>query len=842
MKTISTQLQAANRDVPLDLPIGQSVNEDHSPGIEVEATRSRALIRTAIEAIQSLDAQDLTALQSILQHGSTFGIWHTPQKWSPMQRGDATANVDLRKRIINFLPLEHQQVVRDSHQARDLARAVSATGGEAMTLPSSTARIESILDGAALCLTRYLVLCRIGPAGVGRKGANRPLDPSNVCKIGYSVIPALMAVGVSKWLDDAGGNLSNMGLATVTSSSVLGYFRLVRPEDLTRFSRTQQDQIDLEIRRMRTLADKGLWTDVPAPEKNSTKVTGVSGDALRPSEPKVTVKHLPLPDKFVSDMGSKSLWIIENLGPNLITIGEAMQDIWQRTDDPELKPKIVGWQRRQELKKCLDAFTWRDGSGVPISEPPFRLGLTEYGKNSQKGRNEAKQRADLDDSDVGDLEGAEATRRVGDDSPVERISWPPRTFGDIIGLMGTLQLAHMFVVGLSMGARRSEVLTLKRSCVEYTRNGLPYANGRTYKLIERHDGAVRDWVLPDAAVQAIEQQVRLVALAETIGEQIPERNSVGAPIPPTQPSTHLWAQISSGRTGDRTKILLGFNAALTRYAKTLEMITTPGGQNLHSHRLRKTLARIAALALTEAPKVLMNVFGHKSIEMTLYYILTDKDLQSDIEQVSRELRVIRALNTVQAIVAAEDARDALLKVATCAGMSSDPSARLVLGRYGGPASQMVSNAIKTQRERLHAKGDEWGAGAAQELAMILTLNGKAWQLVRPGVICTKFPGTESGPCNYSVGRPEPSRCRTSCSHRLEEGFLREDVDGSIRDAVAAYKEAGVQGEELTKEFWVGQILAHLRRFDDIHEKWVQDPSVKKLVQEAQANNAEGVSL
>ena len=249
------------------------------------------------------------------------------------------------------------------------------------------------------------------------------------------------------------------------------------------------------------------------------------------------------------------------------------------------------------------------------------------------------------------------------------------------------------------------------------------------------------------------------------------------------------------------------------FARTLCMEEKPGGQLIRPHRFRKTVARLVALALTQAPKVLMDVFGHKSIEMTLYYILSDKDLQSDIEQVSRELRVLRATEAVSAMVAAEEAG----------------SQSLNLGGYGGPAALMVQRAVGIQKTRVHQRGEQWGANSARELAEILTLQGKAWEVVRPGVMCTKMPGTESGSCNKSKGHPEPSKCQTGCNHRLEEAFLREDVDGTIADCVAEFTAAHDSGDELMQALWAGQICAHLPRFKDIQAKWAANSTVQQAL-------------
>jgi hypothetical protein len=377
---------------------------------------------------------------------------------------------------------------------------------------------------------------------------------------------------------------------------------------------------------------------------------------------------------------------------------------------------------------------------------------------------------------------------------------------DVVFLLKLVQMAHFFVVGLSMGARKSELVTLERDCLQQSRNGMPYAEGRTWKLVDRHDGEARDWVLPDVAMQAIEQQVRLVSLLDDIGPAAPRRDvdrSATAPV-------HLWAEIGGGKS-NRTKPMLHTQRPLNAYAKALGMNTEPGGQSLRVHRFRKSIARLAALAMTQAPKVLKDVFGHKNIEMTLYYILTDKDLQVDVERVARELRVMRAKEIVEAMVAAETGQ------------------ALPAGGFGGRAAASVGKAIHVHRDRLHRRGEEWGADSAMELAEILTLQGKAWHLARPGVFCTKFPGTEAGPCNKSKGEPEPARCQSHCSHRLEEPFLRDDVDGSIRDATAAYQEAAERGDELVQALWAAQVRLHVGRFDDLRAKWMQDPVVRSLV-------------
>jgi hypothetical protein len=206
----------------------------------------------------------------------------------------------------------------------------------------------------------------------------------------------------------------------------------------------------------------------------------------------------------------------------------------------------------------------------------------------------------------------------------------------------------------------------------------------------------------------------------------------------------------------------------------------------------------------------MEIFGHRSLEMTLYYILADKELRAEIETVSRELRIMRATTVVEKMVEA------------------DVVAGDELGGYGGPAAASIHKAIEVQRQQMHRQGKDWEISSTAELAELLTLQGTAWEQVRPGVICTKFPG-ESGPCNRSKGRPEPSKCRTDCGHRLEEAFLREDINGAIHDSLAAYAQAIADNESLTASHWAAQIRAHVPRFRDLQKKWMGHPTVKALM-------------
>ncbi|AMV41350.1 hypothetical protein ATN79_01465 [Paraburkholderia caribensis] len=724
---------------------------------EIEVSRNRARLQFPVESLAHLNRLDAAAVQRLLQHGDTFGVWDTRRDWSAPGAPRATLSVDLRKRILHFLP-----------------QALKA---------SPNAWLCSILDDAVLTLVRYFALLRMGPSGKGRDSF-RALGPSSVRTIAFSYAPNLMALGITKRMATLKG--ATEGAATsdtpAPTSSLLSDLTI---DDLATLTVSARPHVLKECRRMEMLRELGLWWDVPVLTDRSLAKT-MTGPALRNERPAPRDPHLPLPDEYVAEMGARGLWLIHDLAPNLFRIGEAFLEIWKETDKSDRVPVTVRDARRVTAREFLETFEWLDSDGRPIEKPPFPLVLPKEKGFSVKGKKP---------------------------QDAEKQRWPPRSHLDFMQLLGAVQSAHLFVGFLGMGGRRSEILSLERTCVVYAPDGRPYANGRTFKLVERHEGELREWLLPDLAVMAFEQQVRLVTLAERVGVLAPKRTGGRGAAPAG--GNHLWAQISAAPgSSDPTLPLNHIGKTLLSYARTLKMDSAPGGQNLRSHRFRKTLARLVALALTQAPRLLMEIFGHKSIEMTLYYILTDKDLRAEIETVSRELRVMRAKEVVEKMVEAD--------------MAAHTEGAEDHAGYGGPAAMAIHSAIEVRQQQMHRRGTNWEISGAIELAELLTLQGKAWEQVRPGVICTKFPG-EAGPCNKSRGRPEPSKCQSDCGHRLEEAFLREDIDGAIHDSLVAYERAITDEESLTAAHWAAQIRAHVKRFSNLQEKWMVHPTVRMLM-------------
>lgn len=715
-----------------------------------DTSLNAALTAYELENIQSLGADETCELKTLLMHGATLDIWHTPTTWLPSGKIRQLAPIDLRRRILAFLT--------DSLRAEFEGRS------------------RPLLDRAVLKLVHYLILLRIAPSATGRAEGRR-LKPSSIIRLAYSFVPQLFASALTaiavlmKAGSDARAQLADYDGPLFASLNLASFDGLPSGARM---------HVMKECKRMHLFDSLGFWSDIPTLDGESRSRV-LLGAARVNAPPNERDSHLPLPDDYVAELASRCLWLIQDFAPNLFTLRDSLMNVWEETCTKGWAVVTIRDARRRAVVDILAKHAWRESNGRDFSTPPFDIKLpipVGFGKSDG-------------------------------DEELGVVRWPPRNYIDFLCLIRLVQSAHLCIVFLCVGGRQSEILDLKRDCVVRERDGRAYSNGKTFKLVENFDGELRDWQLPEVATIAIEQQARLSEMSNVLGNLRTEWPW------PRDLEKHLWVRPAFNRSmDDVTSPLYDINKALTTFVERIGLGVYPGGQRLRSHRFRKTIARLVALALVQAPKILMEIFGHKSFEMTLYYILTDKDLRAEIEMVTRELRVMRAKDVIEKMVEADSA-------------TVHPD-EVSMGGYGGLAAIAISNAVSVHQERVHRRGDDWNAGTVIELAELLTLQGQAWESVRRGVLCTKLPG-EAGPCNRSKGRPEPSKCSSSCGHRLEEEFLREDVDASIADSVAAYEQSTADAESLTAAHWASQIRAHLPRFPDLKAKWMANATVLKVI-------------
>ena len=665
-----------------------------------------------VETLQHLDRESAVRCQALLGHGDCFGVWETPDAMVGRKQRGSQRRIDLGKRLCDYLP-------QDTHLSSSLG---------------------VLLNEGVLWMTRYALLLRIGPSGM-KKSTGRPIDVTTIIQLIYVVVPQILIKGILRRIE-------------LDDLEYEWFMRCLTPDDIRQCNTDKV--IGYELNRMHMLVDRGLWDDIPT-KVDITKTTSPKGDAIKPPAQYISIPHPPIPDDYLAEMGPRILWLVQDLGPNLITIFE---DIPALFGDIRF---VSGARHRKamdaRLKPYLAQHKWRDRNDRAITAPPFRFRIG-------RGLNEK-----------------------------DPCAWPPSFLENMSILATTLQSAHLWIALLAMAGRISEIATLKRDCVEWARDGKPYANGKTFKLTANLAGTDRDWPAPEVLVQALAQQVKLVSAWEQIARIIKGVNQVGGEILVAE-GDHLWASLGPSKT-DPEEELYSFGNALQMLATRICLTPQPGGKNLHPHRFRKTVARLAGIAIVDSPRVLMKLLGHKDIAMTLGYILTDKALQVEIGQVARELRIMRCQEVI------EDMHTAL----------HTPEAPKY-GGHGGGAAPFMTEAVKTHEEELHRSGQVWDANSSYELSVILTGNGQYFRLTRPGVVCLKE-SREAGPCT----------CDSTCVNRIEEKTARRDVRKVIPILIDEGKRALAENQLLLVADKVQQINEDILRFDDINDEFGDHPDV-----------------
>ena len=367
------------------------------------------------------------------------------------------------------------------------------------------------------------------------------------------------------------------------------------------------------------------------------------------------------------------------------------------------------------------------------------------------------------------------------------MAWPPQTLADLWALLALVQGANAFIVGISGGPRHGEILSQTRKILIESSQGFRLG-GKTYKLIFNDAGADRDWPAPALAVAAVLQQVRLASCVRQAAKVY------GYP----REGEELWVRLPMHTVKDTGAPLGTLEVSIKNLVSAFGLQDALSGQtiretNLHLHRLRKTTARIVGLTLTNAIQVLMDLFGHEDPEMTLRYLLSNQDI-------AEEARAVAEAQTIMfAVTAIEDAQKG----------------------GGGGASTLRDRVAEFAKLRGIEKLD---AKSVDELARDLTENGQYWELVRPGVLCTKLPG-QIGACNGKQGAPDSSRCKSTCQNRYEMAANLSGVDATIARILEHLQKALDEDEPMLAEQWRGQLVQNIFRFDSLREKWGQHPLV-----------------
>ena len=689
------------------------------PSDPTEEGRLAVLQQFNVEDIQRLGQNDLLVAQSLAGHGEEWGRWLTPKSISPGHMAKHSRDIDLARRLNNNLN-------------NNLLMAASA---------------DRLIEEGVLLLTRLALIARLAPSAGKCKAKTSRLKPNSIAQKLDVYWPRLAARAIHRKAND---------------SSAIGLLRYLAEEDIIEFNAYKRTRIEVE--RLNVMVARGLWSDMPSLPGIRQTTAPAAKIVTRPSQEKPE-PYPPIPDTYLAEIGPRVLWIVQEMGPNLLRL---LADLPQELESIKWSSTTanISKQASRRIMNNLERNKWLSLSGNPL-EVPFRL-------STSSGRN-----------------GANLTE------------WPPRNLEHVVTLSLTLQTAHLFIILLASGGRIGEIATLTRNCVRVRVDGKSYLRGFTYKLSDNLFGEARQWPAPPILCQCLGQQARL---AEA-WDWLPSSCQDGLPRTPRF-GEDLWVSIgTSGRVGEGAQI--NFNQALQNFAERLDMDSKPGGRNLHAHRFRKTMGRLAGIALFNSPLVLKRLLGHKSIEMTLHYILCDPGVREEAEKVLRELRIMHCAETLQEI-------------------HQDIQAGQLPGN-GGPGAARLVTAVRNEEEQLRQSGRVWDEGSAYDLAYLLTAQGKGWRLIKENIICTKTPG-EDGLCqkNRSKEGPNTANCKPDCSNRFVHFRERRDTELKITQYLDIARKARDGGQVLVLASVMENLREELEHFSDLREKYRDDSEIQSL--------------
>lgn len=465
----------------------------------------------------------------------------------------------------------------------------------------------------------------------------------------------------------------------------------------------------------------------------------------------------PFPDAYTTIAGARAIKMMRAVGPTLI----------------------------QALERAIT---------VPLRVTTKRGGSPLTKEGMRKANKVALDRA-IGDWDWRAVDGtALSTFEMKSTDGLSKGPWaPPRTYNDAWLLLSTLQACHFWIVAFSLGGRHGEILGLRENCLRREASQTPTGSFQSWKL-DGIQGRQTEVPLPATTVEAIQQQVRLAKLVKRAADI---------------DGDHLWVRMGLRGPGKKGEPLADFDRLFGRFNEVfgLEHYLEEDGHQIY--RFRKTLVRVVALALVHAPKILMDILGHRDEQMTVMrYILSDPGILTEIEEVTRELIILKGLDAVTN-------RDQL----------QGKAAPIFRERVAQHVKLLGRDALEPQNIR--------------EFIEVITEGGGGWAIIGPGKVCTGF--RKGGLCNDSKGEANPHYCQPECPNQLQfPGY--EKFDGTVTSAILEaietldymvdqLRQSAENGEDMLVAQFAGQIKGLLSQWREVDQHFqsrhLNDPLVKK---------------
>ncbi|WP_288392141.1 tyrosine-type recombinase/integrase [uncultured Herbaspirillum sp.] len=601
---------------------------------------------------------------------------------------------------------------------------------------AKVARSKEELELAVLVASRMFMCLMVLP-GQSRKNAGVFLKPMTIMARLRGIWLPIIKLALSRPTND--------------EQKLLGR---IRPQDVTGTESMVKRSV-AELARFHILSSQNYWNDSyknfganPSGEPSnlgSTENEGLSVDR----------RYQPLPDVFVHRAGYSSAWILNNLSDYVLDVFEELvthrgcRISRQRKSQPLEAAPLT-----RHTKEFMRSYEWRKIQ-IPFSIH-FQLS-THAGFAGVNGRKSSC------------------------------FAWPPKNWVQLLFLVELIQMAHYFIIALSTGARISELLSFTIHSLVESRDGMTNVNGRTWKIVRHFDGEERDWPLPELAVRALIFQIRLSKLLNIFKDPtISEEQFSSRPF-------SLWLTISTIKKVVANPLRSNTaNGSLKKYAEVLGLDHLLDDIPLTNHRFRKTIARLIAITFVHSAEILQDIFGHRTIDMTLAYILSSPQILADMRDARKELVIIMARD---AIAQADD--------------------------LGGPAAKNIKQAVATIRQR---KMSDYHVSDEDALAFVLTSGGRTWTKPRESVICTKGRG-EVSLCSAGTKQIDASNCQVNCWHRLELPAGKQQAEQAATRCVEKMAQLIAADKLLEAEVWGIRLLENLSRFEEIRQRWIGHPMV-----------------
>lgn len=329
--------------------------------------------------------------------------------------------------------------------------------------------------------------------------------------------------------------------------------------------------------------------------------------------------------------------------------------------------------------------------------------------------------------------------------------WPPRNLRDVLVHARMCTAASAISVSFAIGARRSEINSIKDSCLTKDSNGNHLLEVTYFKGKSERNGVRVKLPVDDRVVSALQVQGNLKS---QIRRLMTEGNVAGASFYTDQLFVQIGyrkKKISDGSSHEDPYNLSGgmlSSNALTSILNTFKQRVVPlVDGSISFTRFRKSVARLVTLSMEGAPLILQLLFGHTSYRVTLGYMFASPMILEEVTQAYPELLAKNLRILYQG-------REHLMGGAA-------PGIR---------AAVLTGSEVEMSEEEFVSLGlDMMESGQ-----MILNVIGK-------GMYCLK-PMTSRGPCNNDteVLLPNPGRCGPLCGHHLILGTERPRMIREIR--------------------------------------------------------------